>query len=89
MRRHIILFLALAAVLFGTLYPAVARQFEYHSPYMLGSPDEPDTTKVIYPIPVSGSPMDKLFNQSPLYLNDPENFTEEIIYDPVTGQYTF
>ena len=51
---------------------------------------EPDTTKVIYPIPVpTGNPFDDLNNKSPLYLNDPDNIETEIIYDPVTGQYTF
>ena len=51
---------------------------------------EPDTTKVIYPIPVpTGNPFDDLNNKSPLYLSDPDNFETEIIYDPVTGQYTF
>ena len=45
---------------------------------------------MVYPIPVStGDPMQDLYNQSPLYLNDPDNFSTEIIYDPVTGQYTF
>ena len=58
----------------------------YHSPYIV----EPDTTKVIYPIPVNtGNPIEDLNNQSPLYLNDPSNFSTEIIYDPVTKQYTF
>ena len=53
-------------------------------------PVEPDTTKVIYPIPVnSGNPIEDLQNQSPFYLNDPSNFTTEIIYDPLTRQYTF
>ena len=53
-------------------------------------PVEPDTSKVIYPIPVnSGNPLEDLNNQSPLYLNDPSNFTTEIIYDPLTRQYTF
>jgi cell surface protein SprA len=53
-------------------------------------PVEPDTNKVIYPIPVNtGNPMEDLNNQSPLYLNDPSNYTTEIIYDPVTRQYTF
>ena len=51
---------------------------------------EPDTTKVIYPIPVpTGNPFDDLNNKSPLYLSDPDNFETEIIYDPLTGQYTF
>ena len=50
----------------------------------------PDTTHLIYPIPVdNGNPMDKLYQQSPLYLHDPSNITQEIIYDPITGQYTF
>ena len=51
--------------------------FFYHSPYTV----EPDTTKVIYPIPVNtGNPLWDLNNQSPLYLNDPSNFETEIIY---------
>ena len=58
----------------------------YPNPYIV----EPDTTKVIYPIPVNtGNPLWDLNNQSPLYLSDPDNFETEIIYDPVTGQYTF
>ena len=58
----------------------------YPNPYLV----EPDTTKVIYPIPVNtGNPLEDLNNKSPLYLNDPDNFNTEIIYDPVTGQYTF
>ena len=51
---------------------------------------QPDTTQLIYPIPVdNGNPLDRLYNQSPLYLHDPSNITQEIIYDPITGQYTF
>ena len=58
----------------------------YHNPYIV----EPDTTKVIYPIPINtGNPLEDLNNKSPLYLSDPSNFTTEIIYDPVTRQYTF
>ena len=53
-------------------------------------PVEPDSNKVIYPIPVnSGNPIEDLQNHSPLYLNDPSNFNTEIIYDPLTRQYTF
>jgi len=53
-------------------------------------PVEPDTNKVIYPIPInSGNPIEDLNNQSPLYLSDPSNYQTEIIYDPVTRQYTF
>jgi hypothetical protein len=51
---------------------------------------EPDTNKVIYPIPVDyGNPNENLFNKSPFYLNDPDNIDREVVYDPVTGQYTF
>ena len=58
----------------------------YPNPYTV----EPDSTKVIFPIPVStGNPLEDLNNQSPLYLSDPDNFQTEIIYDPLTGQYTF
>ncbi len=58
----------------------------YPNPYVV----EPDTTKVIYPIPVNtGNPLEDLNNQSPFYLSDPDNFETEIIYDPLTGQYTF
>ena len=71
------------------LSPALTAANDYnifYNPYAV----EPDTTKVIYPIPVStGNPIEDLHNQSPLYLNDPDNFTTEIIYDPLTGQYTF
>ncbi len=50
----------------------------------------PDTNKVIYPIPVDdGKPAYQLSDQSPLYLNDPPNIKHEITYDPVTGQYKF
>lgn len=55
-----------------------------------GFAQQPDTTHLIYPIPVdNGNPMDRLYQQSPLYLHDPSNITQEIIYDPITGQYTF
>ena len=71
------------------LSPALTAANDYdifYNPYAV----EPDTTKVIYPIPVStGNPIEDLHNQSPLYLSDPDNFTTEIIYDPLTGQYTF
>jgi cell surface protein SprA len=63
-------------LLFATLLPAFAQQR--------------DTTQLIYPIPVdNGDPMERLYNQSPLYFKDPTNITHEVIYDPVTGQYTF
>lgn len=89
MRRHIILFLALAMLLVGAICSVEARQTVHLGPFMTGLGEEPDTNKVIYPIPVGGNPLENLYNQSPLYLNDPSNFTEEIIYDPLTGQYTF
>ena len=52
MRRHIILFFLLAALL-----PAYAQQPDYH--------------------------------QSALDLHEPSNITHEVVYDPLTGQYTF
>ena len=76
----------LFALFFARTASASIYDIFYHSPYTV----EPDTTKVIYPIPVStGNPIEDLHNQSPLYLSDPDNFTTEIIYDPLTGQYTF
>ncbi len=55
-----------------------------------GFAQQPDSTKLVYPIPENtGDPMQQLYNQSPLYLHDPENFSQEVIYDPITGQYTF
>ena len=69
-----------------SLKAAVSYDIFYPNPYLV----EPDTTKVIYPIPVNtGNPLQDLNNKSPLYLNDPDNFNTEIIYDPLTGQYTF
>ena len=45
---------------------------------------------LVYPIPPSQTnPMLQLYNQSPLYLSDPTNMTHEVIYDPITRQYTF
>jgi len=68
------------------LFPHSAAAVRYTSPYFV----EPDSTKVIYPIPVnSGNPIEDLNNQSPLYLSDPSNYETEIIYDPLTRQYTF
>ena len=57
---------------------------------MPGFAQRPDSTQLVYPIPNGqGDPTQQLYNQSPLYLNDPSNFTREVIYDPVTNQYTF
>ena len=55
-----------------------------------GMAQRPDTTHLVYPIPIDdGNPTSRLYNQSPLYLKDPTNVTHEVVYDPVTGQYTF
>ena len=57
---------------------------------MPGFAQQPDSTHLVYPIPNGqGDPTQQLYNQSPLYLSDPRNFTREVIYDPVTNQYTF
>ena len=62
----------------------------FPTPYAFSYTIEPDTNNVIYPIPLNtGNPFDNLYNESPLYLKDPEIFNTEIIYDPLTGQYTF
>ena len=49
-----------------------------------------DTTKLIYPIPYDdGNPFNYDKNQSGFYLKEPDNISREIVYDPITGQYTF
>ena len=49
-----------------------------------------DTTKLVYPIPYDdGNPFNHDKNQSGFYLKEPDNISREIVYDPVTGQYTF
>ena len=88
MKRHILLSLPLLLFAFLFTRTAAADNFDffYPNPYTV----EPDTTKVIYPIPVNtGNPIEDLNNKSPLYLSDPDNYNTEIIYDPLTGQYTF
>ena len=55
-----------------------------------GFAQQPQNNQLIYPIPENqGDPMEQLYNQSPLYLNEPSNITHEVIYDPATGLYTF
>ena len=77
-------------MLFALFFARTASADVYDDIFFHPYEVEPDTTKVIYPIPVNtGNPLEDLNNQSPLYLNDPDNFTTEIIYDPLTGQYTF
>ena len=76
----------MSALLFARAVPADFADIFYPNPYTV----EPDSTKVIFPIPINtGNPLQDLNNQSPLYLSDPDNFQTEIIYDPLTGQYTF
>ncbi|MBR1513685.1 MAG: cell surface protein SprA [Bacteroidales bacterium] len=88
MKRHI--FLALLPTLFALLFARTATASVYDIFYANPYTVEPDSTKVIFPIPVgTGNPLEDLNNQSPLYLSDPDNFSTEIIYDPLTGQYTF
>ena len=89
-KRYI--FPVLLAVMFIAL-PFVglaASEIGHYIPNPYPTPVEPDSTKLIYPLPVNtGDPMHDLYNSSPLYLNDPTNFNTEIIYDPLTRQYTF
>ena len=90
MKRHIIL--GLLAVLITLPFARLAAT-TYDSPYLhylFLNPVEPDSTQLIYPLPPrSLNPMEDLYNSSPLYLSDPTNFSTEIIYDPLTRQYTF
>ena len=77
-------------MLFALFFARTASADVYDDIFFHPYEVEPDTTKVIYPIPVNtGNPLEDLNNQSPLYLNDPDNYSTEIIYDPLTGQYTF
>ena len=87
MKRHILTLLPmLLAMFFARTASAGVYDIFYTAPYTV----EPDTTKMVYPIPIgTGNPIEDLHNQSPLYLSDPDNFNTEIIYDPLTGQYTF
>ena len=49
-----------------------------------------DTLQLRYPIPQDdGNPFNQEKNQSGLYFKEPDNITREIVYDPITGQYTF
>lgn len=89
MKRYIILFLFAVMIALPFARTSAAH---YDSPFLhqYDNPVEPDSTKLIYPVPTqTGNPMEDLYNQSPLYLNDPQNINTEIIYDPVTRQYTF
>jgi cell surface protein SprA len=55
-----------------------------------GRAQQHDTLRPVYPIPINtGDPNQQLYNQSPLYFQDPSNITHEVEYDPLTGQYTF
>ena len=88
MKRHIITILLpmLLAFAFATTVSASVYDIFYTIPHVV----EPDSTKLVYPIPTpTGNPLDDLYNHSPLYLKDPSNISTEIFYDPVTRQYTF
>jgi len=53
-------------------------------------PQQPDTSRVHFPIPKDdGNPMSQFDGQSPLHLKEPENIKREVVYDPETGQYVF
>jgi len=89
-KRHIIpALLAVMLIALPFVVLAASEPWHYHpTPY--ATPVEPDSIKLIYPLPVNtGNPTENLYNNSPLYLNDPSNFSTEIIYDPLTRQYTF
>jgi len=59
-------------------------------PAFIPNTQTPDTSKPVYPIPADqGNPYQQLDDQSPFYLKDPPNIKRDIVYDPVTGQYTF
>ena len=90
MKRYIIstLFAMLLLALAGPM--DASDRYLRSCPYFYNLPVEPDSTKLVYPIPSpTGNPTEDLFNQSPLYLKDPANLNTEIFYDPVTNQYTF
>ncbi len=90
MKRHILPFLVLGLCMVLSTGLKAGNLSPYLSPSLMELCQKPDTTKVLFPVPVdNGDPVQRLFNQSPLYLSDPENIKQEIVYDPVTGQYTF
>jgi cell surface protein SprA len=50
----------------------------------------PDTTKLTYPFrDVTNFPFSNSGVSSPLYLHNPANVVQSIVYDPVTNQYVF
>ncbi len=90
MKQYILLLFSFATLFFPFFQESKADQRFYNSPYLFKNVVEPDSTKLIYPIPVDhGNPLENLYNQSPFYLSNPSNLTQEIIYDPITRQYTF
>lgn len=53
----------------------------------VSSGQEPDTSRLPLPIPQKDA-LGKERGHSPLFLDNPSNIKEEVIYDPVTQQYT-
>ncbi len=68
-----ILLILFIAPFFWAFKPIAKTSYTYVS---VGDTNEPDTT---LPYPINGS--------GGLYLNDPNNYTTEVIFDPVSGQY--
>lgn len=84
-KKHIICLPVLLLVL-AVLTPAhiSARSFDFSEELSVSD------TVVRFQIPRdNGNPVENDANQSGLYLNDPDNVVSEIVYDPVTGFYTF
>ena len=55
-----------------------------------GTPSEPDTTSLIFPLPEDKSVLYfGITPQSALYLNDPKNLQNHFVYDPISGRYVF
>ena len=78
MKRHILFigFLMMSALLFARAVSADFADIFYPNPYTV----EPDSTKVIFPIPINtGNPLQDLNNQSPLYVSDPDNVQTECV----------
>lgn len=57
-------------------------RYSYHA--KPGNPSSPPDTNLVYPLPQNP---DGSVPNSPLYLNNPSNFSTEMVYDSVTQQY--
>ena len=80
------LILFIAAVIGGCNISAYASEVSYMYDYVLSRTDSGDTIDLKYPsTDNSVSPFNT--SETPVNLGDPNNITQEVQYDPVTGNY--